>query len=101
MLLIFILLSIIAAAPAQASELRVERPCQSSTDGGARELAAADKLIAPASVVAHFNQWKLRYAQPVFCPVALCHGSCGAFPDACILHQGVVLNSGGCSGSCK
>lgn len=51
-----------------------------------------------------FIQWKERFIHPVFCPVVLCHGSCGAFADACVLYDGPVISrfstEEGCQGSC-
>lgn len=53
------------------------------------------------SPLAHFEHWKLRYAEPVFCPIAICHGSCGGQDSACVLPRGIILNkSGGCGGGC-
>ena len=57
------------------------------------------------SLVASFNHWKERFIHPVFCPVVLCHGSCGAYQDACVLSEGAILNKisspQGCAGACK
>jgi hypothetical protein len=93
---------------ASASELRISRPvavdmtdsCCQGEDG----LNGLDKaIILPGSVVAHFAHWRKRYINPVFCPVLLCHGSCGSFDDACIMERGVLLlaPASGCAGSCK
>jgi hypothetical protein len=94
--------------PGFASELRISRPvaidmtdsCCQGEDG----LNGLDKaIILPGSAVAHFAHWRKRYINPVFCPVLLCHGSCGSFDDACIMERGVLLlnPASGCAGSCK
>lgn len=94
--------------PALASELRISRPVAvDMTDSccqGEEGLNGLDKaIILPGSAVAHFAHWRKRYINPVFCPVLLCHGSCGSFDDACIMERGVLLlnPASGCAGSCK
>lgn len=93
---------------ASASELRISRPVAIDiTDSccqGEDSLNGLDKAInLPGSAVAHFAHWRKRYINPVFCPILLCHGSCGSFDDACILERGVLLRNpaSGCAGSCK
>ncbi len=91
-----------------ASELRISRPvaidmsdscCRGEDSPDGRDRA----IILPGSAVAHFEHWRKRYINPVFCPVMLCHGSCGSFDDACIMERGVLLlnPASGCAGSCK
>lgn len=94
--------------PGLASELRISRPVAvDMTDSccqGEEGLNGLDKaIILPGSAVAHFAHWRKRYINPVFCPVLLCHGSCGSFDDACIMERGVLLlnPASGCAGSCK
>ncbi len=94
--------------PGLASELRISRPVAADTTDsccqGEDGLNGLDQaIILPGSAVAHFAHWRKRYINPVFCPVLLCHGSCGLFDDACIMERGVVLlnPASGCAGSCK
>lgn len=59
---------------------------------------------APSLTASHMH-WRERYIHPVFCPVVLCHGSCGAYEDACVLSEGAILSKifspQGCAGACK
>jgi hypothetical protein len=94
--------------PGLASELRISRPVDADTTDsccqGEDGLNGLDKaIILPGSAVAHFAHWRKRYINPVFCPVLLCHGSCGSSDDACIMERGVLLlnPASGCAGSCK
>jgi hypothetical protein len=92
--------------PSTASDVRISRPTVVESGGSCCSQAKGDGLdqaiVLPGSALAHFNHWRKRYIDPVFCPVLLCHGSCGDYDDACILERGVVLNRNtGCAGSCN
>lgn len=62
-------------------------------------------------IVKSHDRWLERYVSPVFCPVDICNGSCGAYDDACLLSgsqpvlsyfgelDGFVLR--GCGGACS
>lgn len=62
-------------------------------------------------IVKGYDRWLERYVSPVFCPVYICHGSCGAYDDACLLSgsqpvlsyfgelNGFILR--GCGGACS
>lgn len=94
--------------PGSASDVRIRRPaaansadacCPVDADDAGQEAA----IVLPGSALAHFNHWRKRFISPVFCPVLLCHGSCGNFDDACTIEsKAVLLNpASGCAGSCK
>jgi hypothetical protein len=101
-----------SSLPAPASEVRISRPaavedsvdsvdscCQGAADGPRQEGA----IVLPGSALVHFFRWRKRYINPVFCPVLLCHGSCGNFDDACTLESERVLldRVSGCAGACR
>lgn len=103
----FCLLNIVSyCQPSIASDVRISRPAVVVSVGSCCNQLKADGLdpaiVLPGSPLAHFDHWRKRYVDPVFCPVLLCHGSCGDYDDACILERGVVLNRNtGCAGSCN
>lgn len=96
-----------ACPPGSASDVRISRPVvvdlqDSCCQGEADAPRQARALVLPGSALAHFNHWRKRYINPVFCPVLLCHGSCGNFDDACTIEpEGVLNRVSGCAGSCK
>jgi hypothetical protein len=94
--------------PGSASGVRISRPAavdsvESCCSGEADAPGPEQAIVLPGSALAHFNHWRKRYINPVFCPVMLCHGSCGNFDDACTIESEVVLlnPASGCAGSCK
>lgn len=74
-------------------------------DAGVTRTRIMRPIFDSPSLIASHMHWRERYIHPVFCPVVLCHGSCGAYEDACVLSEGAILskisNPQGCAGACR
>lgn len=89
---------------AAANEIRVPRPLEPGNGSccASGQVAEEGKIRSPGSIVELHQRWLIRYAQPVFCPMVTCRGSCAAYADACVLEAKAVLGgSSGCAGSCR
>jgi len=101
---------------AEQDSVRIKRPASSSSNNNRSEPASlcslrADNERLNLEIVDGYRRWLERYINPVFCPVDICHGSCAAYDDACLLSgsQPVLSYFGeldgfalrGCGGACS
>lgn len=66
-----------AETAGERAGVRLERGTESGDSGTEIELG----------IVQNFRLWRLRFGQPVFCPVCLCNSSCKNYADACTLNS--------------
>lgn len=99
----------VAKSSEERAPYRLRRATSTSVSACERDAEPALEL----GIVQNFNRWRLRFGQPVFCPVCLCNSSCKDFADACTLNsQAQVLGyfpaaaklisatPSGCGGAC-
>lgn len=124
--LLFVVLIAGNGSCAEAQDVRIRRPAGSPTarltGSNSGALGTNPNELSPVlmpvtsdrldiGIVKVHDRWLERYVNPVFCPVDICHSSCAAYDDACLLSgsqpvlsyfgelNGFVLR--GCGGACS